>query len=150
MQLYFSHHILIAEEMFKVNLWKKMFDSEKLLVYKKSKEFNLEIKNEILAIEKLDRISKDQLRRAAMSVMLNIAEGTSRFSKADKRNFYVIARGSVIECVAILDLLTSEKVISVETYNNFYSKAEEISKNALCNDKILGSQKDRVSSKKVF
>ena len=128
MQLYFSQHLLVAEEMFKVNLWKKMFDSEKLLVYKKSKEFNLEIKNEILSLGKLDRISKDQLRRAAMSVMLNIAEGTSRFSNADKRNFYVISRGSVIECVAILDLLTAEKSINAEVYNRFYLKAEEISK----------------------
>ncbi len=105
-----------------------MFDSEKLFVYKKAKEFNLEIINEILSLEKLDRISKDQLRRASMSVMLNIAEGTSRFSNADKRNFYVIARGSVIECIAILDLLTSEKIISIETYNKFYFKGEEISK----------------------
>ena len=128
MQLYFSQHLLVAEEMFKVNLWKKMFDSEKLLVYKKSKELNLEIKNEILSLGKLDRISKDQLRRAAMSVMLNIAEGTSRFSNADKRNFYVISRGSVIECVAILDLLTAEKSINAEVYNRFYLKAEEISK----------------------
>ena len=128
MQLYFSQHLLVAEEMFKVNLWKKMFDSEKLLVYKKSKEFNLEIKKEILSLGKLDRNSKDQLRRAAMSIMLNIAEGTSRFSKADKRNFYVIARGSVIECVAILDLLTAEKSINAEVYNRFYLKAEEISK----------------------
>ena len=105
-----------------------MFDSEKLLVYTKAKVFNIEIKNEILSIVKLDRISKDQLRRAAMSVMLNIAEGTSRFSNADKRNFYVIARGSTIEFVAILDLLADEKILSVETYNKFYSKAEEISK----------------------
>ena len=31
-------------------------------------------------------------------------------------------------CVAILDLLAAEKILSVETYNKFYSKAEEISK----------------------
>lgn len=60
-----------------------MFDSEKLLVYAKAKDFNIEIKNEVLLKESLDRISKNQLRRAAMSVMLNIAEDTSRFSNAD-------------------------------------------------------------------
>lgn len=105
-----------------------MFNSEKLLVYSKAKEFNLEIKTEILSIEKLDRSAKDQLRRAVMSIMLNIAEGTSRFGDADKRKFYVIARGRAIECVAILDLLSAEKIISIETYNKFYAKAEEISK----------------------
>ena len=118
-----------------------MFDSEKLLVYIKAKEFNLEIKNTILSIENLDRISKDQLRRAALSVMLNIAEGTSRFSNADKRNFYVIARGSAIECVAIIDLLTAEKIISKETYNKFYLKAEEISKMLFAMIKFLEPQK---------
>ena len=118
-----------------------MFDSEKLLVYNKAKEFNLEIKNEILSIEKLDRISKDQLRRASMSIMLNIAEGTSRFSKPDKRNFYVIARGSTIECVAIIDLLTAENVINIETYNKFYSKAEEISKMLFAMIRLLETKK---------
>ena len=81
-----------------------MFGFEKLDTYKKAREFNLEIRKDILSNEKLDRVSKDQLRRAARSIMLNIAEGSSRFSKADERNFYVISRGSAIECVAILDL----------------------------------------------
>ena len=84
-----------------------MFDFEKLQVYKKAKEFNLEIKKDILSLEKLEKISRDPLRRASMSVMLNIAEGISRFSNADKRNFYVIARGTAFECVAIFDLLNS-------------------------------------------
>ena len=63
-----------------------------------------------------------------MSIMLNIAEGSSRFSNADERNFYVIARGSIFECVSILDLLYVEETISINQQKHFYSKAEETSK----------------------
>jgi four helix bundle protein len=105
-----------------------MFDFEKLQVYQKAKEYNVQVRKEILSIKALDKSAKDQLRRAAMSIMLNIAEGTSRFSNADKRNFYVISRGSVFECVAVNDILESENIISVETKMEFYGKAEEISK----------------------
>lgn len=105
-----------------------MFGFEKLLVYQKAREFNLEIRKKVLSNEKLDRVSRDQLRRAAMSIMLNIGEGTSRFSNADERNFYLISRGSVFECVSILDLLGAEKTISADQQKYFYSNAEEISK----------------------
>ncbi|MDZ4663957.1 MAG: four helix bundle protein [Bacteroidota bacterium] len=44
--------------------------------------------------------------------MLNIAEGSSRFSKADRRNFFVIARGSVFECVAIFDFMKEEQLLT--------------------------------------
>ncbi len=105
-----------------------MFDFEKLNVYQKAKLFNDLVKIEILMIANLDKVYKDQLKRASLSIALNIAEGAGRFSKADKRNFLVIARGSLIECVAILDLLQSEEIISSEKYKSFYFKAEEISK----------------------
>jgi len=43
---------------------------------------------------------------------LNIAEGSGKFSKADRKNYFVTSRGSVFECVAILDILNGEEFIS--------------------------------------
>ena len=105
-----------------------MFDFEKLSVYSKAKEFNRQIQRDILSIDSLEKNIKDQLRRASLSIVLNIAESTSRFSDADKRNFYVIARGSLIECIAILDLLKDDLKISKELYLELYNKGEELSK----------------------
>ena len=54
----------------------------------------------------------------------SVAFSTMWFLIHRQTESYIIARLSAIECVAILDLLTAEKVITVEMYNNFYSKAE--------------------------
>ena len=43
----------------------------------------------------------DQLNRAALSISTNLAEGNGRFTKADRKNFFIIARGSVQECVPL-------------------------------------------------
>ena len=45
-----------------------------------------------------------QIRRAALSAHLNIAEGSSRKSESERKRFYEIARGSVIEIDAALDI----------------------------------------------
>ena len=47
---------------------------------------------------------KDQLNRAASSIVLNLAEGSGRRTKPDQRKFFHIAFGSLRECQAILDL----------------------------------------------
>ncbi|HAQ71682.1 MAG TPA: four helix bundle protein [Flavobacteriales bacterium] len=104
-----------------------MFDFEKLTVYLKAKDFNKKV-NVFLSNSTLDRTTNDQLRRASFSIMLNIAEGTGRFTKPDKRNFYVISRGSVFECVAIFDYLKDIGSISEEAFDQFYAELEELSK----------------------
>ncbi len=104
-----------------------MFDFEKLTIYKKAKLFNSQIRSFINSTP-LDRTTKDQLRRASFSIVLNIAEGSGRFSKPDRRNFFVIARSSAFECVAILDVLKDEEVINQIEFETFYTNIEEISK----------------------
>ena len=103
-----------------------MFDFEKLTVYQKAKEFDKSVLT--LCLDKtIDRIIVNQLKRAALSIALNIAEGTSRYSKADRRNFYVIARGSAFECVAVFDILHDRKNIDKGRYDELYERAEELS-----------------------
>ena len=97
-----------------------MFDFEKLDVYQKAKSFNKAVYKFIKEIDNLDKTYKDQLRRASFSILLNIAEGSSRFSKADRKNFFVIARGSAFECVAIFDFLKDENLLDKELFDQFY------------------------------
>jgi four helix bundle protein len=57
----------------------------------------------------------DQLRRAASSISLNIAEAAGRTGQADAARTYAIARGSAMECAAVLDALLVLKVIDAST-----------------------------------
>ena len=104
-----------------------MFDFQKLEVYKKAKNFNNEIRI-LLQTEELDRNTTDQLRRASFSIMLNIAEGSSRFGNRDRKNFLVISRGSVFECASILEFLSEMNQLDTEIYNRLYTILEELSK----------------------
>ena len=88
-----------------------MFDFERLEVYTKAKQFNAVVSS-FLEQTKVSKNKKDQLERAAFSIMLNIAEGTGRFTKPDKKNFYIIARGSVHLSVSSLKILSSKIIVN--------------------------------------
>ena len=89
------------------------FPFENLEVYKRSLDWVEQV--EVILLNHRDRISRqlgDQLSRAALSIPLNIAEGNGRWHKAEKRNFFWIARGSTFECVPIIEILKRKEIIS--------------------------------------
>ncbi|PJA47425.1 four helix bundle protein [Candidatus Uhrbacteria bacterium CG_4_9_14_3_um_filter_36_7] len=104
-----------------------MFDFEKFPVYQESELFYLEVLK-IFQENKISKDIKDQLKRASMSIVLNIAEGAGKYSKNDKKNFYIISRGSVNECVALLRILKLEKIIDKKQYTILYDKLLNIGK----------------------
>ena len=78
---------------------------QKLDVYTFSKQFVLEcykLTKMLPAEEKFSMCS--QIRRAALSVHLNIAEGASRKSEVERKRYFEISRGSIIEIDAALDI----------------------------------------------
>jgi four helix bundle protein len=82
-----------------------MLDHERLDVYTCSIAFVAQALKIIGAMPTGQGSLVDQLRRAAISVPLNIAEGTGKVSVPDRKRFYAIARGSAMECAAIVDVV---------------------------------------------
>ncbi len=70
----------------------------------------------------------DQLNRAAASVSANIAEGNGRFTKADRTHFFTIARGSLLECVPLLDLGHRQGLLDDDSHQSLRERMEAISK----------------------
>ena len=58
---------------------------------------------------------QDQLKRAALSVPLNIAEASGRTGSLDNAKHFAIARGSALECGAIIDACNALNLIDQET-----------------------------------
>lgn len=106
-----------------------MFFFEKLDVYQKALVFAAST-DEILESANLFKsdVISDQLRRASLSIVLNIAEGNGRWQAADKKHFFVMARGSLLECVAILQVMRLKKLLAEDIYNQNYQHLEEIAK----------------------
>lgn len=82
-----------------------MFDHEKLDVYQVSLKFVAWAYEKAKELSGQDRHARDQLLRASQSISLNIAEGNGKRSLTDRKRFFQFARGSALECSAILDVL---------------------------------------------
>jgi four helix bundle protein len=77
-------------------------DAAKLHVYQVALELHTQC---AVLVAMTNRIVRDQLERASLSVVLNTAEAGGRRSRRDKARYYAIARGSATEVAALLDVL---------------------------------------------
>src|SRR5258707_5369098 len=58
---------------------------------------------------------RDQIERASVSIVLNLAEGVGRTSVPDQAHFFAIAPGSALDCAAVLDLFPALAIFAAST-----------------------------------
>ena len=96
----------------------KMFDHEKLDVYRVSMTFVAWAYRLCKGLKGVDRHARDQLLRSSKSIPLNIAEGNGKPPSADRKRFFRIALGSAFECAATIDVLMACEAIDAKTGND--------------------------------
>jgi len=79
------------------------FDHTRLDVYNLSFEFFKDARALAIRLHGIDSVLKLQFMRAALSIQLNIAEGSGELRPKEKGRFYRMARRSADECSALLD-----------------------------------------------
>lgn len=89
---------------------------EKLEVYQVSIQFLAIVASVIKKIPRGNGEISDQLKRASLSITLNISEGYGKFSPNEKARFYDIAKGSAHESAAIFDVCKILEIISEDEY----------------------------------
>ncbi len=99
---------------------------EDIIAWRKSKELTLEIYS--LFKQCRDFSFKDQIQRACVSIMNNIAEGFERKGDKEFKQFLFIAKGSCGEVRSMLYIALELEYISKSEFDKLMSMATEISK----------------------
>ena len=85
---------------------------------------------------------RDQIRRASVSVMSNIAEGFERGGRSEFHQFLVIAKGSCAELKSHLYVALDADYIDAQTFQRLYTVAEEAKR-------VIGGSRSAVYKQKV-
>jgi len=120
---------LLGEEVF-------MYRFEKLEVWQQARKFAVKIYKVTFDFPKDERFSLvDQLRRAVISIALNIAEGSDRKSDKEFIRFLRVAIGSIEEVVTGLYISFDLEYLSKEEFDKLYEEANILASriNALIN-----------------
>ena len=105
----------------------KIYSFEKLTVWQKSRKLSFVIYKVTKAFPKEEVFGlTSQMRRSAISISSNIAEGSGRHSAKDKARFSEIAYGSALELLNQIILSKDLEFVSNENYNEIRSEIEEI------------------------
>lgn len=96
------------------------FDFERLEVYQLALDFIIRIFRLARKFPRDFQFSLgDQLRRAALSIANNIAEGSGKESKKEKIYFFNNSLHSARECIPMFTILHREKIIDTEIHDEF-------------------------------
>ncbi len=87
---------------------------EKLDVYRLSINDDGWVYKKAAGLSGSHRHARDPRRRASPSIPLNIAEGKGKTAKANRRQYFEIARGSALECAAIQDVLVAGNALAID------------------------------------
>jgi four helix bundle protein len=104
------------------------FAFEKLIVYQKAVGFADAVCSLTRGFPRGYFFLADQLNRAALSIATNLAEGNGRFTKADRKNFFTIARGSAQECVPLIEIARRRGFLDEAQHGRLLANVEEIAK----------------------
>lgn len=104
------------------------FMFERLIVYQRSVDFADRVMQVAANRPRGMGFLFDQLLRAATSISANLAEGNGRFTPADRRHFFHIARGSTHECVPLVELASRHQMIDPAEADEFRRELEEIAR----------------------
>jgi four helix bundle protein len=104
------------------------FMFENLAVYQKAVDFTEQIVTLTDSFPRGYYFIADQLNRASLSIATNLAEGNGRFTRADRKNFFIIARGSAQECVPLLELARRNDLVPENAHLAFREQIEVIAK----------------------
>jgi len=103
-----------------------MFKFEKLDVWQKAIDFADLVYSTTKSFPSDERFGlTNQMRRAAVSVSSNIAEGSARVSEADFARFVEIATGSLFEVVSEATIAKRQQFLDQSSFAAIYNAAEE-------------------------
>jgi four helix bundle protein len=108
---------------------KKLFEFERLVVYKRAVDFADEMFNQTNDHSNFNHKNIiSQVTRSALSISLNLAEGFSSPYKDNKKRYFRIARGSTFECVPSLRMSLRQKILTRDKFDEMYKECYEISR----------------------
>ncbi len=104
------------------------FRFRKFRVYQEAKKLHKRI---VFIVNKFPReylYLVDQIRRSSLSIVLNIAEGSSKQTDKDFNRYIAMALGSIDETVAALEICFELKLITQLEFEDFETELESLSK----------------------
>ncbi len=105
------------------------FGFERLEVYKRALEFANVIYETTGGFPKEEQFGiTSQLRRASLSISLNIAEGSGRYNIPERRQFYRVSRSSINECVPLIEISCKQGYIDSNRRDEFRKECVELAK----------------------